>query len=142
VEERTLYVATCHLQLPPPQKLLGRRTRHLAGRQRAGLGPELLLLSIYDVHNIYLYTSEEASMNTKLTLRLDDMLIHSAKKYAKNQGKSVSQVVSDYFFVLGHKKKPIVGKRLGSKSAQLYGCLKGTDISGEEYKAHLERKYR
>jgi hypothetical protein len=81
-------------------------------------------------------------MNTKLTLRLDGMLIHSAKKYAKNQGKSVSQVVSDYFSVLRHNKKIVVKKRLGSKSAQLYGCLKGTDISGDEYKKHLERKYR
>jgi hypothetical protein len=81
-------------------------------------------------------------MNTKLTLRLNGILIHSAKKYAKNQGKSVSQIVSDYFSILGHKKKPITRKRLGSKSAQLYGCLKGADISGDEYKKHLERKYR
>ncbi len=39
-------------------------------------------------------------MQTKLTLRLDDKLIKRAKKLAKKRGKSVSQLVADYFFVL------------------------------------------
>jgi hypothetical protein len=81
-------------------------------------------------------------MNTKLTLRLDDALIHGAKKYAENRGKSVSQVVSDYFSILGQKKNIGLKKRLGSKSAQLFGCMKGATISGDEYKKHLDRKYR
>jgi hypothetical protein len=81
-------------------------------------------------------------VNIKLTLRLDDTLIQTAKKYAKAQSKSVSQVVSDYFSILGHKEKTVAKKRLGSKSSQLYGCLKGASISGDEYKKHLEKKYR
>ena len=44
-------------------------------------------------------------MRTKLTLRLDDELIKSAKQYAKENGKSVSQMVADYFVLLGKKRK-------------------------------------
>ena len=36
-------------------------------------------------------------MQTKLTLRLEDQLIEQAKSYAAHAGKSVSQIVSDYF---------------------------------------------
>ena len=39
-------------------------------------------------------------MNTKLTLRLDEDLIRAAKRYAGNSGKSVSQLVADYFAVI------------------------------------------
>ncbi len=39
-------------------------------------------------------------MQTKLTLRLDDKLIKRAKRSAKKRGKSVSQLLADYFFVL------------------------------------------
>ena len=40
-------------------------------------------------------------MNTKLTLRLDENLIKSAKNYASSSGKSVSQLVADYFLFAG-----------------------------------------
>ena len=36
-------------------------------------------------------------MNTKLTLRLEEELIKSAKNHANIIGKSVSQMVADYF---------------------------------------------
>ncbi len=36
-------------------------------------------------------------MQTKLTLRLDDRLIRKAKDFASKNGKSLSQVVGDYF---------------------------------------------
>ena len=39
-------------------------------------------------------------MQTKLTLRMDDELIARAKAHAKKRGKSVSQLVADYFYVL------------------------------------------
>ncbi len=39
-------------------------------------------------------------MKTKLTLRLDEALIKSAKKHAHIMGKSVSQMVADYFYLL------------------------------------------
>jgi len=39
-------------------------------------------------------------MNTKLTLRLDDQLILKAKRYSHRVGKSVSQIVADYFSLI------------------------------------------
>ena len=39
-------------------------------------------------------------MQTKLTLRLDAELIERAKRYGKRTGRSVSQMVADYFALL------------------------------------------
>ncbi|MEN9867938.1 MAG: hypothetical protein RL748_3528 [Pseudomonadota bacterium] len=39
-------------------------------------------------------------MHSKLTLRLDEEVIEHAKAYSKHAGKSVSQVVTDYFLQL------------------------------------------
>ena len=36
-------------------------------------------------------------MNTKLTLKLDQVAINSAKKYAENNNRSLSKLVEDYF---------------------------------------------
>jgi hypothetical protein len=36
-------------------------------------------------------------METKLTLRLDEMVINSAKQYAHNNNRSLSKLVEDYF---------------------------------------------
>ena len=50
-------------------------------------------------------------MNTKLTLRLEENLIKAAKRHAGILGKSVSQMVADYFYLLENdsmdKKQPI-----------------------------------
>lgn len=41
-------------------------------------------------------------MNNKLTLRMDESLIASAKDYAAAHGSSVSQMVANYFAALAH----------------------------------------
>ena len=78
-------------------------------------------------------------MNTKLTLRLNDSLIGQAKKYARTEGKSVSQIVADYFKAIqnhsGDKKKGV-----GPITSKLYGCLKGAVLK-EDYKEHLDGKF-
>lgn len=51
-------------------------------------------------------------MQTKLTLRMDDELISHAKQIAKEQGKSLSQIVADYFSVLTTSHKPDLNKDL------------------------------
>ncbi len=60
-------------------------------------------------------------MQTKLTLRLDDELIRRAKQYAQRTGRSVSQIVADYFALLDKKFSdgddaltPIVSSMRGS----------------------------
>ena len=62
-------------------------------------------------------------MQTKLTLRLDDDLIERAKAYAKQTGRSVSQMVADYFALLekdlvddGETLTPIVSSMRGTLS--------------------------
>jgi hypothetical protein len=42
-------------------------------------------------------------MEAKLTLKLDQMVINSAKKYAKNNNRSLSKLVEDYFKNLSPK---------------------------------------
>ena len=79
-------------------------------------------------------------MNTKLTLRLEEDLIKSAKNHANNIGKSVSQMVADYFYLLDKKSshKPI---QLTPIVRSLKGSLKNTDIDGSDYKSYLEDKF-
>ena len=79
-------------------------------------------------------------MNTKLTLRLDNELIKSAKSQASIMGKSVSQMVADYFYVLDKKsvKKSIP---LTPIVKSLKGSLKNAKIDENEYKTYLENKY-
>jgi Family of unknown function (DUF6364) len=79
-------------------------------------------------------------MNTKLTLRLEEELIKSAKQHASVMGKSVSQMVADYFYLLDKKtlKKPI---SLTPLVKSLKGSLKKSDIDESYYQSHLEDKY-
>lgn len=81
-------------------------------------------------------------MNTKLTLRLDDNLIQSAKLYSAKTGKSISKIVSNYFtlidVMLSEKSQTV--PRITSS---LRGCLKSEAgaISEDDYKTYLESKY-
>ncbi len=79
-------------------------------------------------------------MNTKLTLRLDEELIKSAKIYASQYGKSVSQMVADYFYLLDKKHS---GEPTGLPPIvkSLKGSLRGANIDEDDYKSHLEDKY-
>ena len=79
-------------------------------------------------------------MNTKLTLRLDENLIKSAKNYANISGKSVSQMVADYFYLLDIKsiKKP---EQLRPIVKSLKGSLKDADLDESDYTKYLEDKY-
>lgn len=43
-------------------------------------------------------------MKTKLTLTIDNSLVSIAKKYAKNKGKSLSDIVENYLMTLTSKE--------------------------------------
>ena len=77
-------------------------------------------------------------MQTKLTLRMDEELIEQAKLYAKAQGKSLSQVVADYFAAFARAPEK---KSLAPATQSLLGIMKGTSIDEDDYKQHLEDKY-
>ncbi|ODS31598.1 MAG: hypothetical protein SCARUB_03289 [Candidatus Scalindua rubra] len=79
-------------------------------------------------------------MQKKLTLRIDESLIKKAKFFSEKSGKSVSQIVSDYFSILSGKYSrsnseitPIV--------QSLKGSFKGSKIDKKDYKRYLEKKY-
>ena len=79
-------------------------------------------------------------MQSKLTLRVDEKLVRRAKAYAKRTRRSVSQMVADYFAMLG--------SRAGEGEAEwtpivrsLKGSLRGAGVSEEDYRRHLEEKY-
>ena len=82
-------------------------------------------------------------MQTKLTLRLESHLIANAKNYAEGSGKSLSQIVSDYFQLL-QSNELIKNKtyELPPLTQKLKGILKSkTKIDESAYLKHLEEKY-
>jgi hypothetical protein len=80
-------------------------------------------------------------MQTKLTLRLEDQLIDQAKSYAVTVGKSLSQVVADYFKYLGKEKAEQISKSAPITNS-LRGVLRNSKIDENDYKKYLEEKYR
>ena len=78
-------------------------------------------------------------MQTKLTLRMDDRLIAAAKRHAARTGKSLSQLVAEYFAAC-----VATASRQAQETptvSRLRGCLKGTGVTADDYRAHLEEKY-
>ena len=85
-------------------------------------------------------------MQTKLTLRLEDELIERAKSYAKQSGKSVSQLVADYFVQIQANQRQLNQSptpTLTPITARLYGVLAGTTIKDDKqvYRDYLDQKY-
>jgi hypothetical protein len=79
-------------------------------------------------------------MRTKLTLRLEEDLIKRAKRYSSESGKSVSQLVADYFLLIDQAS--LAQGELAPKSRSLYGALAGAVLTEADYRDHLERKYQ
>jgi len=79
-------------------------------------------------------------MQTKLTLRIDEKLIKRAKAYAKGTGKSVSQMVADYFALLGPCEEENNSKDTPTVQS-LRGVLRDAGVDQKGYKRHLEEKY-
>jgi len=78
-------------------------------------------------------------MNAKLTLRMDEALIHLAKEEAHRQGKSVSKIAGDFFNSLakGTRKQA----SLPPVTTSLLGVLKHGEASEDAYRKHLKEKY-
>lgn len=79
-------------------------------------------------------------MKKKLTLRLDEDLIDRAKREAKKRGKSVSQMVADFFKVLeGESSDEHKKDALTPFTRSLIGSVK--DVDEEDYYRYLEKKH-
>ena len=79
-------------------------------------------------------------MQTKLTLRLDDQLIEQAKSYAAQAGKSVSQIVADYFKLLA-SQRIITSLQETPITQSLRGLLRESNLDEKDYKKYLEVKH-
>jgi hypothetical protein len=80
-------------------------------------------------------------MNAKLTLRLDQKLIEEAKSEAARRGKSVSQMVADFFKSLACPPETD-DRNIPPVTRSLYGILADSGQGEDDYKKHLEEKYR
>jgi Family of unknown function (DUF6364) len=92
-------------------------------------------------------------MNTKLTLRMNDVLIAEAKAFAAENGRSLSQMVADYFAVLAMKRKASSKekeqddweKTLNPLTKRLLGAAipkdGATPATMDDYYAHLKAKH-
>lgn len=79
-------------------------------------------------------------MNTKLTLRLDEDLIDRAKRYSSESGKSLSRLVADFFATIDTDDFAMVG--ITPRVHSLLGILSDSPLDEDDYRRHLEEKYR
>ena len=80
-------------------------------------------------------------MQTKLTLRLDSRLIRQAKSYARKSGKSVSEIVADFFTRL-HQPDVTDAEELSPSVQSLLGALRGGRVSEDDYRRYQADKHR
>ena len=83
-------------------------------------------------------------MQTKLTLRLEQGLIRRAKAYARRTGKSVSEVVAEFFARLDSPTRPSTATVEARSPAvrSLIGALAGGRLSETDYREWLAEKHR
>lgn len=84
-------------------------------------------------------------MNKKLTLRLDESIIKRAKKYAKERGTSVSQLVANYFNALESEQSEQPDKSnvtIPPVTKSLVGILSDADLDEKDYRAYIEKKHQ
>ncbi|MEQ8903706.1 DUF6364 family protein [Ekhidna sp.] len=76
-------------------------------------------------------------MTTKLTLTVDKDTIERAKKYAKEQGRSLSSIVENYLKLLSSKERN--REEFGDTSVvkSLLGSLKLPENISEDYKKEI-----
>ena len=77
-------------------------------------------------------------MNTRLALRLDQELIARAKRHSADIGRSVSQLVADFFSLI-EVQDP--GVEITPRVRALRGVLAGSGLDEHDYRRHLEIKH-
>lgn len=81
-------------------------------------------------------------MTTKLTLTIDDSVISVAKKYAKQKGKSLSNIVENYLKSLTSKEDK--EEEISPRILKLMGCIELPENFNykEELTKSLAKKYK
>ena len=76
-------------------------------------------------------------METKLTVRVSHRLLENAKRYARENNTTLTELIAVYL-----QQIPLVGS--GLEDAPIVRHLSGSiapDVSVEDYKKHLDEKY-
>lgn len=63
-------------------------------------------------------------MSTKLTLTIEKEIIEVAKKYAKDKGQSLSDMVENYFKLITHERRKLKPNQLSPRVKRLRGIIK------------------
>ncbi|VEN74877.1 conserved hypothetical protein [Candidatus Desulfarcum epimagneticum] len=81
-------------------------------------------------------------MNAKLTLKMDDSVIESAKRFARSHHTSLSKLAETYFKTITREDAP--QKRVSGVVGELAGLLKNKEVvsSKRDYIDYLEEKYK
>ncbi len=92
-------------------------------------------------NDVYFFeTVRQTIIMHKLTLRMEAELVEQAKEYAAKHGKSLSQLVADYFNALLAESDAT--KKLPPLTQSLRGVMADSEVSNvEDYKKYLEDKY-
>lgn len=84
-----------------------------------------------------LHGNEETMQETKLTIRLPRKLLDNAKRYAREQNTTVTNLISEYLVQI---PAPVPALDHAPIVRRLSGTL-SKNISIEDYKQHLAEKY-
>jgi hypothetical protein len=84
-------------------------------------------------------TYRGSGMDTKLTLKMDQSVIRSIKKYAEKNNRSLSKLVEDYFKNLVADNEP--EKQYSPLVEELSGVISAEDLKNLDYVSYLEKKY-
>lgn len=80
-------------------------------------------------------------MQAELVLQLDEQLLQHARHYARRQGKTVSQVVTDYLTKLSVDEPASTMQELPPITKSLRGVLREMQGDEEDYKQYLAEKH-
>jgi hypothetical protein len=82
-------------------------------------------------------------MNTKLTLTIQQEIIHKAKEYAKEKNRSLSDIIENYLKILTKEEKNPELKKLNPVVKSLKGSFKMPENMDykEELRKRREEKY-
>ncbi len=90
--------------------------------------------------SILLYGQNRNTMDTKLTLKLDQEIIERAKTYAKENNTSLSKLIESYLSLLVFSKNE---EEVGPVVKSISGVMELPEDydAQKEYKKHLIKKY-
>ncbi|MCM4166439.1 hypothetical protein KCTC52924_03372 [Arenibacter antarcticus] len=82
-------------------------------------------------------------MNTKLTLTIEREIIERAKKYAKEQNRSLTDIIENYLKIITKEDREDIGKPLNPVVKSLKGSFKTNKQMDykKELRNRLDKKY-